>query len=110
MKPQNKRVCCVDGYSVSIQASETSYCAPRDDIGPYTSVELGFPSAYDTLLDGYAENKHAPTDTVYGYVPSSTAELLIVKHGGAVSGQVPEGVLMLMAPSHRERKEETDDG
>lgn len=108
MKKRNTRVVCADTYTVSVQAGETSYCTPRDDIGPYTHVELGYPSVYDSMLDRYAENKSEPTKTVYGWVPSETVELLIVKHGGAVSGEVPKGVLMLMAPNKEEG--ENNDG
>ena len=39
-----------------------------------------------------AENPSAPTETVYGYVPVSDVYLLISKHGGVVSGEVPLGV------------------
>jgi len=92
-----KRVHCRDGYNVSIQAGEGNYCYPRDDYGPYTEVELGFPSCADPMLDSYAENKSDLLETIYGYVPSAIARDLIVKHGGAVSGECPPGVVMLMA-------------
>ena len=97
-----KRVHCHDGYSVSIQAGKYKYSYPRDDHGPYIEVELGFPSSADPLLDGYAENYNAetfndPTDTVYPYVPVGIVRDLIIKHGGATSGEVPPGVLMFMA-------------
>lgn len=36
------RVCCADGYSVSVQASETAYCKPRLNLGPWWQVECGF--------------------------------------------------------------------
>jgi hypothetical protein len=92
-----KRVTCRDEYSVSVQASEGSYCTPRDDFGPYTAVELGFPTLADPMLDGYAEDPSKPTDTVYAYVPVGVVRDLIVKHGGAVMGECPPGVTMLMA-------------
>lgn len=93
-----KRVTCRDEYSVSVQASEGSYCEPRDDYGPYTAVELGFPNRPDPMLDGYAEDKSNLMDTVYGWVPVGVVRDLIVKHGGAVTGECPPGVVMLMAP------------
>ena len=92
-----KRVHCQDGYSVSIQAGKHKYCYPRDDYGPYIEVELGFPSSADPMLDGYAETFNDPTDTVYPYVPVGIVRDLIIKHGGATSGEVPPGVLMFMA-------------
>ncbi len=96
-KEMNERICCADGYNVSVQAREGSYCTPRDDQGPYSAVELGYPSAPDPLLDGYAENSNRLLDTVYGYVPVGVVRDLIVKHGGAVSGEAPDGVLVLWA-------------
>jgi hypothetical protein len=93
-----KRVTCRDEYSVSIQASEGNYCEPRDDYGPYTAVELGFPTTPDPMLDGYAEDSSNLTQTVYGWVPVGVVRDLIVKHGGAVEGECPPGVMMLMAP------------
>jgi hypothetical protein len=103
-----KRVVCRDEYSVSVQASEGSYCTPRDDIGPYTAVELGFPTGPDPLLDGYAEDKSKPTETVYGWVPAGVVRDLIVKHGGAVAGECPPGVIMLMAPTSCSEEEDND--
>ena len=93
-----ERVGCLDGYSVSVQAGEGKYCQPRDDYGPYTAVELGFPSLPDPMLDGYAESPGKLTDTVYPYVPVALVRDLIVKHGGAVTGEAPTGVTLLQAP------------
>ncbi len=42
---KNKLVVCADGFSMSVQASETTYCNPRDNMGPYIEAEIGFPSA-----------------------------------------------------------------
>jgi len=82
-------VVCADGFSMSVQASERNYSTPRDDVGPYTAVEVGFPSSYDYFLHGYAENPDTPTDTVYGYVPADTIMLCIDAHGGMVGGELP---------------------
>jgi len=30
---------CADGYRISVQASAGHYCVPRDNAGPYLSVE-----------------------------------------------------------------------
>tara|TARA_Y100001938_G_C8071542_1_gene423389 strand:- start:334 stop:498 length:165 start_codon:yes stop_codon:yes gene_type:complete len=40
----------------------------------------------------YAEDRTQPRKTVYGYVPVDTVYLLLTKHGGVVSGEVPKGV------------------
>lgn len=79
---QVAKITCEDGFRISIQASATHYCSPRDDTGPWTSVELGYPSESDPLIFTYAEDIDAPTDTVYGYVPIEIAQQLIDKHGG----------------------------
>jgi len=76
------RVTCSDGFSVSIQAGQYVYSAPRDDIGSWVSFELGFPSDADDLILLYAEDADQPTETVYGYVPASVVNDLIAKHGG----------------------------
>ena len=97
MKKLNEPVVCADGFKISVQAREQSYCTPRDDVGPYTHVECGFPSEADALLIPYAEDPSEPTGTVYGWVPTSVVSLLIAKHGGMISGQVPLGVPHLKA-------------
>ena len=88
------RVTCKSGFSVSIQAGETKYSQPRsnEEGTIYSSVELGFPSQGDFIISQYAENPSAPTETVYGYVPVEDVYLLLTKHGGVVSGEVPLGV------------------
>jgi hypothetical protein len=77
------------GFGVSIQASERNYCSPRDDFGPYTEVELGFPNSPEPLIIGYAEDPDNPTETIYGYVPVGVVQALITKHGGMEEGEVP---------------------
>lgn len=77
------RLYCNDGYSISVQASSFHYCKPRlNGIRDYESVELGFPSTEDELINEYAENDSICTETVYGYVPIEIVEKLINKHGG----------------------------
>jgi hypothetical protein len=77
------RLYCNDGYSISVQASSFHYCKPRlNGIRDYESVELGFPSTEDELINEYAENDSIYTQTVYGYVPIEIIEKLINKHGG----------------------------
>ena len=77
------RLYCNDGYSISVQASAFHYCSPRlNGLQDYKSVELGYPSSEDELINEYAENALNYTDTVYGYVPIEVVEKLIEKHGG----------------------------
>lgn len=77
------RLYCNDGYSISVQASAFHYCSPRlNGLQDYKSVELGYPSAEDELINEYAEDDLDYTATVYGYVPIEIVEKLIEKHGG----------------------------
>lgn len=89
MKSQYKKIVCVDGFTMSVQASERNYCSPKDDVGPYTEVEVGFPNMYDLYLHEYAEDPLRPTETVYGWVPQIIVQLCIDSHGGMVSGELP---------------------
>ena len=92
------RVTCADGFSMSVQANDGSYCEPRtSNASRYDSVEVGFPSASEPLLIEYAEEPTHPTETVYGYVPVGTVTNVIAKHGGMVDGEVPPGVAPLRA-------------
>ena len=77
------RLYCNDGYSISVQASAFHYCSPQlNGLQDYKSVELGYPSAEDELINEYAEDDLDYTATVYGYVPIEVVEKLIEKHGG----------------------------
>ena len=82
-------VVCADGFSMSVQASKGSYCRPKNDTGPYESVEVGYPSSYDYFLQPHAEDPDNPTGTVYGWVPADTVMMCIVAHGGMVDGELP---------------------
>jgi hypothetical protein len=80
------RVTCKDGFSVSIQVGEYLYSTPRNNRGPYTKVELGFPS--EPLGERFAEYKVGEgvrdTETVFGYVPVTLVRQLLDEHGGEV--------------------------
>ena len=89
MKKQYEMVKCADGFTMSVQASKGNYCSPKNDVGPYESVEVGFPSSYDYYLQEYAEKPEAPTESVYGWVPADTIQLCIDAHGGMVGGELP---------------------
>lgn len=66
------RIICSDGFSVSIQASCFHYCIPRNNLGPYTHFELGFPSEivddWIPYCEGSAESED-PREMVYPRVP-----------------------------------------
>jgi hypothetical protein len=80
---------CKSGFGVSIQASSTSYCTPRNVAGPYTHVELGYPSHAESLIKHLAEDPADLTGTVYGWVPVGLVKAVIIKHGGIESGTHP---------------------
>lgn len=84
-----ERVFCKDGFSVSIQGGEYLYSNPRMDLQNldcYDSLELGFPSEVDELINEFADGEPA-IDTVYGYVPKEIVIQLIEKHGGLVESE-----------------------
>lgn len=80
---------CVDGFSVSVQASEFHYCSPRENKpkqGYWTMFELDFPSTVEPLLlpykDGGEDDKADPTNTVYCSVPANVLLAVLANHGG----------------------------
>ena len=73
---------CADGLRMSVQASETHYCSPRDNGGPWVEFEVGYPTQKVDALMPFAENSEAPTDTVYAFVPGHIIEQVIKEHGG----------------------------
>ena len=99
-------VYCADGFNMSVQASKTHYCSPRVDgyEAIYSRVEIGFPSEREALLDEYAEDKDKYTETVYSWVPSQLVALIIAKHGGMVSGELPRLGFINIIPVLRKEK------
>lgn len=80
-------ITCLDGFKMSVQASNFHYCNPREDLmdGEYDEVEIGFPSQKEDLIMEYAECPDEPTDTVYGWVPVEIVNEVIEKHGGIIN-------------------------
>ena len=93
MKPFCVQLKCHDGATVSVQASEFHYCTPRNDDGPYTHVEAGFPSVTPPASWAEYGDSLEPTLTadVYGYLPVALIHEFIDAHGGLVSGTMPNG-------------------
>ena len=73
------KITCADGFAVSVQASDYHYCTPRENYGPYTQVEVGFPSEPEAALDPYAESFES---AVFAYVPVEVVNKMIDRHGG----------------------------
>ncbi len=80
--PNAKKFTCPDGLELSIQASSTHYCWPRENEGPWGQVEIGFPSEeVEEFLPYKDRPDDDPTDTVYGYVPSYVVLKVLEEHG-----------------------------
>lgn len=84
-----KKIECVDGFTMSVQADKGKYCDPKTDSGPYLSAEVGFPSHYDIHLQPFAEDPSSPTETIYGWVPAHIIRMVIDSHGGMTAGELP---------------------
>lgn len=79
------RITCKDGLGVSVQASRNHYSIPRGSTGPWSHVELGFPSKRpNDAVMAYAENEENPTGTVYAYVPIEIVAAWLDECGGIV--------------------------
>lgn len=92
MKSHCPRIVCMNGISLSVQASEYHYSQPREDKGPYHLVEVGFihdternpvkpPDSWSKYADG-----SFPSD-VYGYVPVELVNQFITDNGGIDLGR-----------------------
>ncbi len=81
MKPLNKTTVCADGFSMSVQASQFHYCSPRNDSGPYSHVEVGFPSREEELLAPYVDGDEVMMGGVCGMVPVEVVFAVMMKHG-----------------------------
>lgn len=79
-----KVIKCADGLEFSAQASELHYCSPRKNLGPYTAVEIGFPTQKVEEFMPHAEDADNPTGTVYGWVPVEVVEQVVMNHGGLI--------------------------
>ena len=80
-----KSITCRDGFEVSIQASAGHYCIPRSDEGPWSHVEIGYPSDLCEELIPYSAG-----DGIYARVPIEIAERLVIKHGGIKDNSTKE--------------------
>ena len=82
-------IVCADGLTLSVQASDTHYSEPREIYGPYSAVEIGFPSDVIPEIMEWAETPETPTQTVYGWVPVEVVDAVIAAHGGIVNEPQP---------------------
>lgn len=89
---------CQDGFSISVQANINSYCFPKNNEGPWETVECGFPSDISEDLIPYAEDPEILTETVYANVPVEIVNKLIELHGG----------ILMKGPERKMTKEQED--
>lgn len=86
------RLILKDSTHVSVQVGRHLYCTPRNDKGPWTEVEVGFPSvAPPDLWEQYADDWEKPTETVYPYIPIELVLFFIGTHGGIDGKKTFEG-------------------
>ena len=85
LAPIRKVIICRDGFRMSVQASKDHACTPRDDLGPYAAVEVGFPSEIEPLLMPFSDTPNIYTSIVpdiYANVPADTIRAVIQYHAG----------------------------
>ena len=94
MFSHNPRITCNDGFTISVQAHDGSYCQ-RNTEGKLITVECGLPTTTPKTagLRDYAENSYDPspdyTETVYPYTPVEVVEAELAAHGGILDGCLP---------------------
>lgn len=87
---------CVNGLSLSVQASRKHHCFPRNNEGPYIEFEVGFPSqkppeSWLALCTGDFENK--AISSIYVNVPIAQVAAFIDLYGGIKAEETPQMVL-----------------
>lgn len=88
-------VVCADGFTISVQASRYHYCAPRENDGPWTNVECGFPSEAAPAIEDYKDGDDNDCESVFAGVPIELVEKLIASHGGMVIAESPAEQLQI---------------
>lgn len=75
-----KHITCRDGTVLSVQASEFSYCSPRNNAGPWKTVEVMFCNKNDKPIYFTV----APDDSyIGGYIPIEDVAKEILARGNA---------------------------
>lgn len=88
-----KPLVLANGMVISIQASKTHYCTPKEDAPTadyayYDTFELGYPSQrLPEEFKEYADDTDHLLDTVYSYVPKELLQNYINSVGGVVGFQ-----------------------
>ena len=69
-------ITCADGTTMSVQASEFHYSTPRENVGPYTAVEVYFCG----IVEAWSE--YGDGDQPYAYLPIELVADEIDRRGG----------------------------
>lgn len=80
-------VTCADGFSMSIQASESHHCSPRQTLKnaeEYDSVEVMILSDIDNYTYKRFLKHSESMDEIAAYVDIDFLELFVAEHGGIV--------------------------
>jgi len=83
------RVYFNNGGGISMQASHYHNCVPKDDEGPYESIELGYPDEMVKIPEEMYTFEEQGSDGLYNFVPASVVVKLIELNDGVKSGEVP---------------------
>ena len=81
-----KPIACKSGLTMSVQASSMHYCSPKSNEGPWTSVEVGYPSKRVAELRPYRETSspRQRVSPIHTFVPMKVVATIVDKHGGLV--------------------------
>ena len=80
VRPQ---IVCMDGATISVQASRFHHSTPRSAEGPYSEVEVGFPTPDFPEGLQWKDNPDVPdSECVFAYVPIKVVSDWIESHGG----------------------------
>ena len=83
----NRKYYLYDGTTLSVQASESHWCTPKNDIGPYTTAEVHIGRIGTGGGPSDDQNKFEDAPTYYAYVPITLIEDLIKDRGGLDLGK-----------------------
>ena len=79
-------ITCESGLQISVQGSGAHYCSPKNDVGPYTAVEVlvcNLPDRGRKVMEQFFEKQSNDGDTYnMGWVPIEDVANLIIANGG----------------------------
>lgn len=79
---------CLDGFCISIQASNAHRSTLDESGSKFTHVEVGHPTEEEPSLTPFKEEGY----NIYNYVPVGVVSNILKKHGGVTQGKPPYGV------------------